>query len=79
MTTISEVGFYFRDMWLQMEVNQLGDVFSWASTATDNGSDCNGILVYLFQEVKLLGSGWGYCCKGKILFCEGINNSFLVH
>ena len=72
MTTVSEVGFYFRYMWLQMEVNQLGDVFSLASTATDYGCNCYEILVYLFKEVKLLGSRWGFCCKGMVFFCEWI-------
>ena len=60
MTTVSEVGFYFRDMWLQMEVNQLGDVFSWASTATDYGSDCSGILSCVsFTGSKVVGFGVG--------------------
>ena len=60
MTTISEVGFDFAYMWLHMEINQLRDVFSRASTATHNGSDCNGVLVYFFKEVYIVvGFGVG--------------------
>ena len=62
-----------------MEVNQLRDVFSWASTATDNGSDCNGVLMHFLQKIQLLSPGWGFCFKGKVFFCEWVYDSFLVH
>ena len=62
-----------------MEVNQLRDVFSWASTATDNGSDCNGVLMYFLQKIQLLSPGWGFCFKGEVFFCEWVYDSFLVH
>ncbi len=63
----------------QMKVNQLRDVLCWASTATDNGSDCYGVFVYLLEEVKLLGSGWWVNAEGKVIFGEWVYNSFLVH
>ena len=41
-----------------MKVNELGDVFCWASTSTNDGSDCNGVFMYLLEEV-VVGFGEG--------------------
>ena len=47
-----------------MEVNQLRNIFGWASAAANNGSDCNGVLMYLFQEVLVVGFEVGVLLLG---------------
>ena len=57
----------------------MGDFLCWASTATDNWSDCNGVLVYFLEKIKLLCPGWGFFWKEEIFFCSWVYDTFLVH
>ena len=35
--------------------------------------------MYLFEEVELLGSRWGFDCESEIVFSEWVYNALLVH
>ena len=51
MATVLYVRFNLGNVWFEMKVNQLRDIFSWTSAATDYGSDCNWVFVYFLKEV----------------------------
>ena len=54
-----------------MKVNELGDVFCWASTATNDGSDCNGVFVYLLEKYSCWVRGGGFVFRVRCSFVSG--------